>query len=74
MDSLRISIPVGGFYFCGRALQSPITSASGDDSIGVWRRLLQGRMEHVFCEIGILGAESGQEIEQSLKGFFPNLG
>jgi len=28
-------------YFCGRALQSPIASASGDDCIGVWRRLLQ---------------------------------
>jgi len=41
------------------------------DFIGVWRRLLQsGGMEHGFCEIAILGAESGQEIENSLPGFF----
>jgi len=41
VDSLQISISVGELYFCGRALQSPIASASRDDSIGVWRRLLQ---------------------------------
>ena len=70
MGSLHTSISVGGFYFCGRALQSPITSASGDASYVCF----QGEMEHVFCEIGILGTEFGQEVEQSLKGFFPNLG
>ena len=62
-------------YFCGRALQSPLPSLSGEDSIGVWRRLLQsGGMGHGFCEIAIFWAESGQEIEKSLEGFFLNLG
>jgi len=32
VDSLQISISVGGIYFCGRALQSPMPSASGDAS------------------------------------------
>ncbi|RKY85116.1 hypothetical protein DRP98_03570 [candidate division KSB1 bacterium] len=49
-------------YFCGRALQSPIASASGDDSIGVWRRLLQS----VFT---VKLPFWGQEIEKSLEDF-----
>ncbi|RKY79426.1 hypothetical protein DRQ00_03625 [candidate division KSB1 bacterium] len=58
-------------YFCGRALQSPITSPSGDNySIGVWRRLLQsGRMEHGFCEFAIFQ----QNLGKIFTGVFPNL-
>ena len=60
-------------YFCRRALQSPIASASRDDSIGVWRRLLQSVFKVEWSAFSVklpFSAESGQEIEQSLKGFF----
>ncbi|RKY78597.1 hypothetical protein DRQ12_05750 [candidate division KSB1 bacterium] len=30
------------------------------DCIGVWRRLLQGRMEHGFCEIAIFQQSLGK--------------
>jgi len=72
VGSLQISISVGGLYFCGRALQSPIASASRDDSIGVWRRLLQSVFKVEWSTFSVklpFSAESGQEIEQSLKGF-----
>jgi len=40
--------PASDVYLCGRALQSPIPSASGDASYVCFRRI-----EHVLCEIGV---------------------